>query len=44
MVFDLNSRVKKNNNVDYKDSANSKSGAPCDDNNINNDSTNHDNH
>ena len=44
MVFDLNSRVKKNNNADYYDSANPKSGAPWDDNNINNDSNNHNNH
>jgi len=38
MVFDLNS------NADYKDSANPKSGAPCDDNNSNDESNYHNNH
>ena len=36
MVFYLNSKVKENNNADYKNLANPKSGAPCDDNNSNN--------
>ena len=36
MVFDLNSKEKKNSNADYKNLASPKSGAPCDDNNSNN--------